>query len=337
MRHLGIDVHAKTSELCEISAQGKVIRREGFATNREGYRRRFESTPRCRIVVECGGSTPWIARLLKSYGHDVVVVNPRRVRLIAESTLKCDRVDAEILARLSRMDIELLRPVYQRSEDGQLLRSRLRVRSSLVQARGALINQVRGTLRAQGAAMGSCAPKAFVARFSQHRAPKELREILEPLVGAIGELTERILGLEEQLAELSHSDELLERFQEAPGVGPIVSLAFVGWVDRADRFARSRDVGACLGLRPKLRESGSSSHRGSITREGDKEMRWLLVQAAHAALAVHRDSALKRWGEALVKKAGKRKAVVAVARKLAVMLHRMWTTGESYQPFPRTA
>lgn len=157
------------------------------------------------------------------------------------------------------------------------------------------------------------------------------------MVGAIGELTERILGLEEQLVELSHSDELLERFQEAPGIGPLVSLAYVGWMDRADRFMRSRDVGACLGLRPKLRESGGSSHRGSITREGDKEMRWLLVQAAHGALAVHRDSALKRWGEALVKKAGKRKAVVAVARKLAVMLHRMWTTGESYQPFPRTA
>lgn len=141
MRHLGIDVHAKTSELCEVSPQGKVARRERFATNREAYRRRFEGAPRCRVVMECGGSTPWIARLLKSYGHDVVVVNPRRVRLIAESTLKCDRVDAEILARLSRMDIELLRPVYQRSEDGQLLRSRLRVRSSLVQARGALINR----------------------------------------------------------------------------------------------------------------------------------------------------------------------------------------------------
>lgn len=335
MRHLGIDVHAKTSELCEVSASGKVVRRERMATTRAGLRRRFEGAARSRVVVECGGSTPWIVRMLEGFGHEVVVVNPRRVRLIAESTLKCDRVDAEILARLSRLDPELLRPVYQRSYEGQLLRTQLTVRSGLVRARASLINRIRGTLRAHGAPMSSCTARAFVAKFAEHRPPQELREVLEPLAGAIGELSERIDALEKRLVDDSRSDELLGRLQEVPGVGPLVSLAFVAWVDRAERFVRSRDVGACLGLRPTLCASGGSMRQGAITREGDTAMRWLLVQAAHAALAVRRDSALKRWGEALVARAGKKRAVVALARKLGVLMHRLWVTGERYQPFPR--
>jgi transposase len=337
MRHCGIDVHARTCELCEVSARGKVIRRERLAATEAGFRRRFKAAPRTRVVMECCGSSPWIVRLLESLGHEVVVVNPRRVRLIAESTLKCDRVDAEILARLSRLGPEMLHPVYQRSYEGQLLRTRLRLRSSLVRARGGLINQVRGTLRAHGSPMSSCAAKSFVARFATTGPPRHLREVLEPLVGAIGELTDRIEVLEKELVEESHSDELLERLQEVPGVGPLVSLSFVGWVDRAERFARSRDVGASLGLRPRLRESGGISRRGAITREGDTNMRWLLVQAAHAALAVRRDSALKRWAEALVNRVGKKRAVVALARKLGVLLHTLWVTGDSYRPFPAAA
>ena len=133
-----------------------MIRQERFSTTQAGYRRHFEGVARMRVVVESGGSTPWIAGLLEELRHEVVVVNPRRMRLIAESTLKCDRLDAEILARLARLDVELLRPVYQRSEEGQQLRTQLRVRSSLVQSRAALINPVRGAIRAQGAPLVSC-------------------------------------------------------------------------------------------------------------------------------------------------------------------------------------
>jgi transposase len=337
VRHCGIDVHARTSELCEVSGSGKVVRRERLATTQTGFRRRFEGVARTRVVVECSGSTPWVVRLLEELGHEVVVVNPRRVRLIAESTLKCDRVDAEILARLSRLGPEMLRPVYQRSYEGQLLRTRLRLRSSLVRARATLINQVRGTLRAHGAPMSSCSAKSFGARFVSHRLPASLREALEPLASAIGELTQRIEAVEKPLVEEAKGDELMERLQEVPGVGPLVSLAFVAWVDRPERFAKSRDVGACLGLRPKLRESGGVARRGNITREGDTNMRWLLVQAAHAALAVRRDSALKRWAEPLVARLGKKRAIVALARKLAVLLHILWKSGQSYQAFPARA
>jgi transposase len=337
VRHCGIDVHLKASELCELSSRGKVVRRERFSSTREGFRKQFGGSPRMRIVMESGGSTPWVYRLLCDLGHEVVVVNPRRVRLIAESTLKSDRIDAEILARLSRFDLELLQPVHQRSAESQALRTKIQVRTSLVRSRVALMNQVKGTLRSQGVRFSTSTANRFVVKWAAARIPRPLRDLLEPLVGAIGELTDRIEKLQRELVEVAQSDARLLRLQEAPGVGPLVSLAFAGWVDRADRFARSRDVGACLGLRPIVRASGGSRRTSHISREGDSEMRWLLVQAAHASLAVHRDSALKRWGERLVERLGKKKAVVALARKLAVLLHRLWVTGESYRPFPTAA
>jgi transposase len=278
-----------------------------------------------------------VARVLEGQGHEVVVVNSRRVRLIAESTLKCDRVDAEILARLSRLDPELVRPVYQRSPAAQQLRTRLRVRSSLVRARAALIHSVRGTLRSQGYRLTSCPTKSFVARWGELKLKRELRQVLDPLAETIAELTARIEALERELVAEAHGDDLVQRLQGIPGVGPLVGLAFVGWVDRPERFRRSRDVGACLGLRPRVRDSGERERRGAITREGDSEMRRLLVQAAHAALHAKRDSALKRWAERLVRRLGKSKAVVALARKIAVLLHHLWVSGEDYQAFPKAA
>jgi transposase len=275
--------------------------------------------------------------LLCELGHEVTVVNPRRVRLIAESTLKTDSIDAEVLARLSRLDLGFLRPVYQRTREAQELRTRLRVRTSLVKSRTSLINAVRGTLRAQGYRVPSCPADSFVARFATMRLPASLAEVLEPMVTTIGELTERLQELKAKLVAESSSDELLMRLQTVPGVGPLVSLAYVGWMDRPDRFRESRDVGASLGLRPSLRSSGGHEVRGRITREGDTEMRRLLVQAAHATLHCRQDSALKRWGERLVERLGKGKAVVALARKIAVLLHHLWVTGDSFRTFPQAA
>jgi len=337
MEHVGIDVHQKYSEICWLSEDGEVKLRRRLATTEASLRRFFGRLSPVRVVLESSCVTPWVSRLIGEMGHEVVVLNSRRVRLIAESTLKSDTIDAEILARLSRFDLELLRPVYQRSEAAQELRTRLRVRGSLVKARTALINAVRGSLRSQGYRMGSCATKSFVARWVELRLEAGVREVLEPLVETIDELTTRIEALEQEIKIASRSDELMLRLQDVPGVGPLVSLAYVGWMDRAERFERSRDVGACLGLRPRVRGSGGKVRRGPITREGDCEMRRLLVQAAHAALLSKKDSLLKVWAEALVERVGKPKAVVALARKLAVLLHRLWVTGERYRPFPRTA
>lgn len=337
MEYLGIDVHSKYSEVCGLSEDGEVTVRCRIPTTETGLKRFFGKRERSKVTLESGPVTPWVYRLLCELGHEVTVVNPRRVRLIAESTLKTDSIDAEVLARLSRLDLGFLRPVYQRTREAQELRTRLRVRTSLVKARTSLINAVRGTLRAQGYRVPSCPADSFVARFATMRLPASLAEVLEPMVTTIGELTERIQGLKAKLVAESSSDELVQRLQTVPGVGPLVSLAYVGWMDRPDRFRESRDVGASLGLRPSLRSSGGHEIRGRITREGDTEMRRLLVQAAHAALQCHKDSSLKRWAESLVERLGKGKAVVALARKIAVLLHHLWVTGESFRAFPQAA
>jgi len=337
MKHLGIDVHLRSSEVCELSERGKVLDRSRIPTTESGLRSYFGRRNRCRIVMECGASTPWIYRLLRELDHDVVVVDARNIRLIAESTLKCDRVDAEILARLSRFDPALLQPVYQRSYAAQELRTRLKVRQSLVRSRAKLITTIRGSLRAHGYRLGSCATRSFVARWATLEVEESLRQTLEPLVETIAELTDRITVLQRELYAEAKSDELPVRLQEVPGVGPLVALSFVAWVDRPERFATSRAVGASLGLRPILRASGDRAHRGRITRQGDVEMRWLLVQAAHASFLARRDSALRRWAEQLERRVGKAKAAVALARKLAIVMHRMWVTGEGYQPFPKAA
>ena len=164
-----------------------------------------------------------------------------------------------------------------------------------------------------------------------------MHQLLDPLVEPIAELTDRITSLECELYAEAKSDELPLRLQDIPGVGPRVALSFVAWVDRPERFATSRAVGASLGLRPILRASRDRVYRGRITRHGDVEMRWLLVQAAHASFLTKRDSALKRWSEQLASRVGKAKAAIGVARKLAILMHRMWTTGESYSPFPEAA
>ena len=275
-------------------------------------------------------------RLLGEMGHEAIVVSPRRIRLIAESTLKTDAIDAEILARLSLVP-GWLQPIYQRSQAGQVLRARLRARSSLVRSRTALVNAVRGTLRAHGYRLPGGAVASFVTRLGALELDEELRSALDPLAQTVAHLTQQIEGIDRALAELSETDELLAQLQTIPGVGKLVSLGFVAWMDRPERFRRSRDVGACLGLRPRLRSSGGVVHRGRITREGDCEMRRLLVQGAHAAMKCRRDSQLKRWAEELEKRVGKKKAVVALARKIAVLMHRLWITGEGFEAFPAAA
>ena len=335
MHHIGIDVHLKYSQVCELSARGKILNEEKIPTTEAGLRRYFSKRDRARVIMESGGSTPWVRRLLEQLDHEVLVVNPRRVRLIAESTLKSDRIDAEILARLSRADLGLLRPVYQRSQAGQLLRTQMRARTSLVKTRTSLINTVRGTLRAHGYRLRSCTAASFVIRFYELKLNEDIAAALAPLLETLDELSQRIEALDKELAELAKFDELPLRLQTVPGVGPIVSLAFIAWMDRPERFTNSRDVGACLGLRPRVRDSGDRACRGKITREGDGEMRRLLVQAAHAALNSRKDSALKQWALRLVERNGKKKATVALARKIAVLLHRLWSTGESFRAFPQ--
>ncbi|MEX0842817.1 MAG: IS110 family transposase, partial [Gemmatimonadota bacterium] len=291
---------------------------------------------RVRVVLEVGIHSPWISRLLAERGHEVVVANPRKLRLIYENPRKTDRADAEYLARVGRMDPELLAPVTHGGRQAQADRGVLRARQRLVRIRGQLINQVRGAVKSWGERLPSCGAATFVKRVDEG-IPEALRPALDPLLRQIGAISQEIKGFDEQIERLCE-----ERYPETrllrqvPGVGPKTSLGFILTVEDPDRFRRSRDVGPYLGLVPRQDDSGSRERRGGITKTGDEMCRRLLVQSAHYILGPFGpDCDLREWGKRIVERGearGKKHAVVAVARKLAVLLHRLWVTGEIYEP-----
>ena len=334
MENCGIDVHQKSSQVTVVDQEGEVLERATIPTTRAGLERWFGRRERMRILVEASGSSPWVVRLLLELGHEVEVIDPRRVRLIAQSTLKTDRIDADILAELARLRIKLRTLVWQRSEASQRQRGHLRVRRALVEARARFIVTIRGLLRSFGVRVASCRSDRFVARCQASAIPPELSEVITPLLFAIRDLDTRIAAMDEVVEQVGHLYPAVESFQDIPGVGPVVALAYLLSVEDPSRFRRSRDVPGYLGLRPNLRASADVVRRGRITKEGDSDVRRLLVQAAHAHLRSHADTALKCWAESLIPRIGKRKAIVALARKLAVLMHRLWITGEVYQPFP---
>jgi transposase len=334
MENCGIDLHQKSSQVTVVDQEGEVLERASIPTTRTGLERWFGRRERMRILVEASGSSPWVVRLLLELGHEVEVIDPRRVRLIAQSTLKTDRIDADILAELARLRTKLRTLVWQRSETTQRQRGHLRVRRALVEARAGFIVTVRGLLRSFGVRVASCRSDRFAARCQATAIPPELAEVMTPLLDAIHDLDARIATMDAVVEQVGHLYPAVGSLQDIPGVGPVVALAYVLSIEDPSRFHRSRDVPGYLGLRPTLRSSAATVRQGRITKEGDADVRRLLVQAAHAHLRSHADTALKSWAESLIPRIGKRKTIVALARKLAVLMHRLWITGEVYQPFP---
>jgi transposase len=331
VEHCGIDLHNKSSEVNVLDEAGEVSERARIPTTEKAFRRWFGGREPMRICIEASGLSPWVARLLRDLGHEVIVANAQRVRLIAESSLKNDRVDAETLARLVRMDPALLCPIRHRREETQRLRGMLRVRRSLVNSRTACLNTARGLLRSFGYRMPGQRPDRLARALTTGKVPEELCALVAPLVATALELDEKVQALDEDVIEVGRTFPEVARFQQVPGVGPLVALAFVLCIEDPGRFRSSRDIASFLGLRPRMRESAEHSHFGRITRQGDAEMRKLLVQAAHGCLRSRQDSDLKRWAQQLAGRIGKKKAVVALARKLAVVLHHLWVSEEDYQ------
>ena len=339
-RTIGLDLGDRTSRYCELDGEGEVAVEASLATTKKGMRQRFGAMRRTRIALEGGTHSPWISRLLTELGHEVIVANPRQVKLISESSRKDDRMDARTLARLARVDPELLRPIQHRSEKTQLDRMRVNVRAVLIGTRTALINSVRGMTKSMGERVEACdADSLNHERLAA--LPLELQKMLRPLVLQIDSLTKAIHEqdkLLEQLAKKQYPETAL--LQQVHGVGTLIALTFVLTVEDKHRFEKSRDAGCYVGLRPKRSESGERHPQLGITKEGDRYLRTLLVQGAHGVLHKRApDTDLKRWGQKLAERGGsnaKKRAIVAVARKLAVLLHRLWVTGEEYEPLRNT-
>jgi transposase len=311
-----------------------VLEESRVATTAPALQRRFRGIEGCRVVVEVGGHSPWVSRLLQQLGHEVIVANARQVRLIAESTQKDDVLDAALLARLGRVDPQLLRPLQHRPEAVQADLALLRARDVLVGARRNLINSARGMVKAAGGRLPGCSSASFARKAAPH-VPAALRAALQGMLETLGLLTQQIDAYDEQIEALGRRYPDMLRLRQVVGVGPITAAAFVLTLADPERFRQSRSVGPYLGLCRRRRQSGESDPELGISKAGNPYLRRVLLQAAHYILGpLGPDCDLRRFGQRIAGsgRSGKKRAAVAVARKLAVLLHRLWVSGAQYDP-----
>ncbi len=333
---IGLDLGDRSTRYCVLDEQGEVIKEGSLATTKKGLNQAFGSLPRSRVALEVGTHSPWVSRQLAEFGHEVIVANARRLRLITESSRKDDRLDAKMLARLARIDPQLLSPIRHRSAEAQADVMVIRARAALVEARTMLVNSARGLVKSYGERL----PKCGTQKVSEQLAG-ELSEVLQtalrPLLAEVESLNERIQECDQQIQEIAKQRyPEVELLKQVDGVGTLIALTYVLTLEDPLRFRRSRDAGCYLGLRPRRRDSGQSQPQLRITKEGDPYLRKLLVQGAHYILGPFGpDTDLRRWGLKLAARGGKnakKRARVAVARKLAVLLHHLWVTAEVYEP-----
>ncbi len=334
---IGLDLGDRASCFCAVNADAEVVARGQVVTEQQPLEHFFSRIPPSVVALEVGTHSPWISRLIEGLGHETVVANARRVKLISQSSRKNDRVDAELLARLARSDRALLSPVEHRGEAAQADLIAVRVRAQLVELRTAAINGARGLAKSFGQRLAVCDADTLNRKHAGH-LHASIRAHVERLLEIVEELTEQIGGCDEDLKKIKAERYAAEtaRLEQIKGVGAVTALTFVLTLDNPERFQHSRDVGCYLGLRPKSSQSGASEPEMRISKEGDGYLRTLLVQCAQYILSRRGpETDLKRWGQTIAqkgKKKAKKRAVVAVARKLAVLMHRLWVSGAAYEP-----
>jgi transposase len=334
---IGLDIGDRTSSWCALGAEGNLIGRGEVITEPQPLKLFFSRIPVSLVALEVSAHSPWVSQSLEKLGHEVVVANARRVKLISESSRKNDAVDAELLARLVRADRLLLSPVRHRGAEAQADLMGIRVRAQLVELRTQTVNAVRGLVKPFGQRLRECDVDSL-SRADAGHLEGAVRGHAERLLGVVEELSRQIDACDKELERVGKQRYASETAQlrQVSGVGAVTALTFVLTLDDPARFAKSRDVGCFLGLRPKSRQSGASEPEMRISKEGDGYLRTLLVQCAQYILSRRApDTDLKRWGLAIAakgKKKARKRAVVAVARKLAVLLHRLWVSGERYEP-----
>jgi transposase len=339
-RSVGLDLGDRLIHYCVLNRAGEVIEEGRMQSSEAALRKHFGDEAVMRIAMEAGTHSPWVSRLVKRLGHQVLVANPRKIRAITGSESKNDRNDAEQLARFAAFDPKLLSPIEHRSEQRQNDLNLIRARATLVRARTLIINVVRGLVKSAGGRLPSCSTESFAER-TKAAIPASLREASIPLLKQIGLLTTQIDLMDKQIDKLGRKYPEISLLKSTPGVGPLVAACYVLTLDSPDVLGDNRQAGAFLGLRPRQSQSGDSDPQRRISKAGNTYLRSLLVQSAQYVLGrFGPDSALRRWGLKLSAsggKRGKKRAIVAVARKLAVILHSMWRSRIPFQAFPQQA
>ena len=333
---VGVDLGDQWSHYCILGLEGETLAEGQLRTTQQHITEFFQALNAARVVFEVGTHSPWMQEVICGCGHEVLVANPRLMEGSKRRKRKNDRIDANKLARLGRVDPQSLHPMQHRSREVRQDLVVLRARDALVAARTELINATRGLVKSMGSRLPKCSSPSF-AQKAEETVPVEIREALLPLVRMAATLSDCIQGYDEKIEKLGR-----EKYghtallRQVKGVGPITALAYVLTLENPDRFVKSRDVGPYLGLVPKQEDSGESQPQLGISKAGDTMMRRLLVGSAHYILGPFGpDTDLRRYGLRLCERGGKnakKRAAVAVARKLAVLLHCLWVSGEVYEP-----
>lgn len=337
---IGLDLSDRTFQFCELNAKGEIVGEGQRKLDRANLKKYLASRPKARVALETGGQSAWVEQLVEESGHQAIVANARELQAVTGRSHRSDAHDARQLARLARVDAQLLNPVRLRNPRQQADLFVVRARAVLVEARTMLINFARGITKTTGHRLPAASTHRFSERVRQ-AVPEALRPALLPLLNVLDHLAEELNRYDENVEALAQ-----QRYPEthwlrqAPGVGPLTALTYVLTVSDPDRFAHSREVGPWLGLVPRRRQSGEQDPHLGISKCGDRYLRKLLVQCAHVVMGrFGPDCALRRWAleHARSSRSAKKRTVGAVARKLAVILHRLWVSQQSFQAFPAAA
>lgn len=334
---IGVDLGDKKHAVCVTGKDGKVLREFSIANRREDLEVLAANYPGASVAMEVGTHSPWISRLLAAAGMRVLVANARKLRAIYTSERKSDRNDARMLAKLLRVDPELLHPVRHGSEEAQRDLLQIKLRDTLVRQRVGAVNSVRGSLKSLGVRLPPTSTQGFAkAARTQLAERPELLDSVDPLLKAIDELSADIKHYDKAIAKAADRHPQGARLQQIPGVGPVTALTFVLCIEDPSRFDAPRAIGPWLGLVPRRDQSGDSDKQLPITKAGNRYLRVLMVQCAQYLLGPFGpDCDLRRHGLKLAArggKAAKKKAITAIARKLAVLMLTLWQRQSDYKP-----
>jgi transposase len=338
-RYVGIDLGDKKSRVCIVDEHGEMVSQEWVATTPEAIFKRFRGEAKMEIAMEVGVHSRWASELLgRCCGHQVRVADARQVALISNSNAKSDKRDARTLAQLLRADPRLLSPIKHRAEKLQMDLTVIRMRDNLIETRTRLVTSVRGVVKATGGRLPSGETSSFPQQVSD-LIPEPLRPALAPMLEVIDQVNEEIYEYDCLLEHWARTRyEESSRLTQVKGVAVLTALTFMLTVGDKERFSRTRDIGSFLGLRPRLDQSGDSHPQLRITKAGDGLLRKTLVECAQYMLGPFgEDSDLRRWGLKMIEagngsKRARQRAVVGVARRLAVLLMSLWKSGQSYDP-----
>lgn len=333
---IGIDLATRVSKFCILDAGGDVLFRGTVPTTREDFEKRFRPFVPAVVAIEVGSVSRLADEVLSSMGHQVVVANARRLKVISENIKKCDEQDAELLARLVRSDPKLLAPVYHRSSLAHEGLSIIRARDLCVRTRTAHINLVRGMAKGFEIKLPACDPESFAEHANSAVRATAFAGVVLPIIGLIAELDKVIDDYENAIKRFARKHvPIAAKLEKMPGIGPITSTAFALAVDDPKRFANERTIAAYFGLVPRRDQSGTVDKKLPITKAGDPLIRRLLTQCAQRILMTNsKDCDLKRFGQRLQNagKTNKKRSVTAVARKLSVHMLYVMKTGQDYDP-----